>query len=75
MTATLVWSASANPSLYTSVMGFAQRLEDGNTLITYGVTRTVQEVDPAGDLLWQLSCANPSVEFYRVIQIDSLYGP
>ena len=75
MTATLVWSATADPPLYTDVLGYAQRLDDGNTLITYGVTLQTQEVDAQGNLQWDLTTTTPSSGFYRAIHIDSPYPP
>ena len=75
MTATLVWTATADPPLYTYVLGYAQRLQNGNTLITYGVALQVQEVDPDGNLLWDLTTTSPTFGFYRALHIDSLYPP
>ena len=55
-TDTVLWSFP-NPrqplgSFYSSITGGAQRLENGNTLITYGVPARIIEVTPAGDIVW-----------------------
>jgi hypothetical protein len=73
-TATLVWEAEATPELFSFALGYAQRLDNGNTLITYGTTKHVQEVAADGGLVWDLS--DPSTAdfgIYRAFRIDSLY--
>ena len=72
MTATLVWQYDADPHLFGPFMGFTQRLENGNTLITYGALSVIREVNPAGDVVWELQGA-PTDGFYRAIRIPSLY--
>ncbi|MBS2026998.1 MAG: aryl-sulfate sulfotransferase [Deltaproteobacteria bacterium] len=70
-TATLVWSY--NPGIYGFAMGSAQRLPNGNTVITYGTDSRIDEVDPSGNLLWQLNDPHPAFGLYRGLFIDSLY--
>ncbi|MBN1605181.1 MAG: aryl-sulfate sulfotransferase [Polyangiaceae bacterium] len=56
MTAELVWSYQ-DDGLYTSSQGSAQRLDNGNTLIGWGLTGTgvmVSEVDPEGTVVFRL---------------------
>jgi hypothetical protein len=53
-------------------MGFAQRLENGNTLVTYGAWPELREVNPAGQVLWNLRSAYGD-GIYRAIRIPSLY--
>jgi len=72
MTATLVWQYDADPHLFGPFMGFTQRLENGNTLITYGAHPVIREVNPAGEVVWELQGA-PTDGFYRAIRIPSLY--
>ena len=43
----------ANPFFSTPFMGSAQRLSNGNILITLALTRTLVEVDQAGEIVWQ----------------------
>jgi len=72
MTATLVWQYDADPPLFGPFLGFTQRLENGNTLITYGAHPVIREVNPAGEVVWELQGA-PTDGFYRAIRIPSLY--
>ena len=30
------------------------RLDDGNTLVNYGISAEVREVTPAGDMVWEV---------------------
>ena len=43
----------ANPFFSTPFMGSAQRLGNGNILITLALTRTLVEVDQAGQIVWE----------------------
>src|SRR5215467_330963 len=74
-TATLVWQYLAPTSLQAIAMGYAQRLANGNTLIAYGTAQPprVQEVNPAGEVVWDLSSSAPAVGVYRAFRIASLY--
>jgi hypothetical protein len=71
-TATQVWQYVADPPLFASAMGFAQRLSDGNTLVTYGVLPVVRLVAPSGTLLWELRGPTGS-GIYRAFRIPTLY--
>jgi hypothetical protein len=74
MTATLIWSVTAeNPAYQTYAFGYADRLENGNTLICYGTASTVEEVTPDGGLVWDLYDQNHDYGFYRSYRLDSLY--
>jgi len=73
-TATLVWSAGGAPSpLASYALGYAQRLDNGDTLITYGTNSRVQEVDADGNLVWELTDPMHGFGIYRTVRIDSLY--
>jgi hypothetical protein len=73
-TATLVWSAHATPQLEDFALGYAQRLSNGNTLITYGAARQVQEVSPDGALVWDLyDLSTDDFGIYRAYRLASLY--
>ena len=51
MTATMVWQYRNNPDNFGFAMGFAQRLEGGNTLISWGATKpALTEVTPDGQI-------------------------
>jgi hypothetical protein len=71
-TATLVWQYNPEPPIFGPFMGFTQRLSNGNTLITYGARAVIQEVNAAGQLVWELRGADTD-GFYRAIRIPSLY--
>jgi hypothetical protein len=53
--AEVVWSYTAAPpkDMYSAKMSGAQRLPDGDTLVTVGDCGTVFEVTPLGDRLWR----------------------
>lgn len=50
-----VWSYTPDPSLYCFSLGGLDRLENGDTLVTFSVNGRIDEVDAAGDLRWRLS--------------------
>lgn len=70
--ATKVWEYKNSPAIYGNAMGFAQRLENGNTLISWGsVNPTVTEVKPDGTRALVMNL--PSGVFsYRVFKYN--YG-
>ena len=56
MTATMIWEYRHTPVLYGYAMGFAQRLGNGNTLISWGATNpTLTEVKPDGTKTLELT--------------------
>jgi arylsulfotransferase ASST/type IX secretion system substrate protein len=55
-TAELVWQYRNQPEAYGAAMGYAQRLENGNTLIGWGSTNpSVTEVRPDGTKVFELT--------------------
>ncbi len=50
---TTTWTYTAPLANFTAIIGGAQRLPDGNTLISYGVNATFTEVTPAGQEVWK----------------------
>ncbi len=63
-----VWSFTHPDSVYTSAMGYVQRLSNGNTLIGWGQNhngKTVTEVTPDGQIVFDLSLPD-KVYSYRV---------
>ncbi len=71
--AELVWEYRHQPPLFASALGFAQRLANGNTLISYGTAQRVIEVDPSGTKRWELAILGTQIFVYRALRIDSLY--
>jgi len=56
MTATLVWQYRNSPDYYGDAMGYVQRLQNGNTLICWGLTNpNVTVVKPDGTKVYELS--------------------
>ncbi len=52
--AELVWSYVPDPCVYTFSLGDASRLDSGNTLMTFSNQGQIDEVNEAGDVVWQL---------------------
>jgi hypothetical protein len=74
MTATRGWEYTANPTISNPIMGDAQRLDNGNTLVTYSYQGIVHEVSPDGELLQSLSWGIGGAIGYSMKRA-SLYGP
>jgi hypothetical protein len=54
--ATLVWQYRHTPDIYGLAMGYTQRLESGNTLISWGLTNpTITEVTPTGTVALEMT--------------------
>lgn len=58
-TASVVWEYRHEPDLYTPIWGDADRLSNGNTLVTFGERQsdqrtTIVEVSPASEPVWEL---------------------
>lgn len=72
-TAELVWEYRPDPPLYGSALGFAQRLQNGNTLICFGLAPHTIEVDRNGTKRWELVVDEPQRYAYRAFSVESLY--
>ena len=64
MTATLVWEYRKDPDIYANSGGDVQRFDNGNTLINWGPATSkgapiITEVTPAGEVVFEMSFANP----------------
>ncbi len=71
-TATVAWSYRPSSDLYSFALGFAQRLSNGNTLVTFGTLGTVQEVAPSHEVVWQLNLPQ-GLWIYRAYRVQSVY--
>ena len=74
-TATKVWQYRHNPDLYTSSMGTAQRLANGNTLIGWGQgsaqsKTAITEVDQSGNVVVELAFTGNLWASYRAYKFD-----
>lgn len=72
MTATKVWSYSSDAD--TDVMGDAQRLSNGNTLVTYSIQGRIQEVTPEGEVVQVITGGLGAAVGYAQKR-ERLYGP
>ncbi len=69
-TATLAWSYRPNPDIRALAMGFVQRLDNGNTLVSFGTGKPdAIEVTPEGDEVLVLSLPD-QMSSYRVLRKD-----
>jgi outer membrane protein assembly factor BamB len=75
MTATLVWSAEDDPALYCYIFGYADRLANGHTVVAYGTTEHIQEVDENGKVVWDIADPLPDYGIYRAYHLDALPAP
>ncbi len=50
-----VWSYTADPPVYTFVLGDVARMPDGDTLVDWSGSGQIQRVTPEGDVRWQLN--------------------
>ena len=53
--ATQVWSFTADPTVYTFVLGEPMRLDDGSTFINWSAAGQMQRVAADGQTVWQLN--------------------
>jgi len=77
MTATMVWEFRPAPAVVSMMMGSAQRLSNGATLVGFGAAGRVAEVHgatPTWEAVLQNGDVPLSVPFYRALAMRSLYG-
>jgi hypothetical protein len=76
MTATMVWQFRHSPAIFTSVTGSVERLANGNTLVAFAEAGVVDEVDPAGNGVFEARVTNGTtgVALYRIRRLPSLYA-
>jgi hypothetical protein len=82
MQASKVWEYRNTPDLYSSAVGSTVRLENGNTVIIYGVPTvdnpgifTLVEADKAGKAVAITTMSSPGKTIqYRAIPIDTING-
>lgn len=77
MVAHMVWEFRPEPSRFSPMLGSAQRLPNGATLVGFGATGRVVETSGQSatwDATLTSGAATNVVSFYRAIGIRSLYG-
>lgn len=74
-TARMVWQYVPSPAVFVPFTGSAQRLSNGNTVVTFTMSRFIDEVSPSGVLLSRMAIRNGSATYspYRTQRIRSLY--
>jgi hypothetical protein len=71
MTATETWSYKGT-GLNDDVLGDAQRLPNGNTMVDFATKGTIREVDADGNLLQEIKT---QTNFGYIQKRATLYGP
>lgn len=73
--ARMVWQYVPEPAVFVPFTGSAQRLSNGNTVVTFTMSRFIDEVSPDGVLLSRMAIRNGSASYspYRTQRIRSLY--
>ena len=83
MTARKVWEFRHDPDIYAFCCSSADRLENGNTLMVFGVNHApeccrpfnIVEADPEGNVVWEVEHFSPGkIAQYRVYPSDSIMG-
>jgi len=68
-TADEVWSYTADPPIYSFVLGDVNRFDDGDTLITWSVLGQIDRITEAGESVWRL---NTSMGY--ALGFNTVYG-
>lgn len=68
-----VWSYTANPAVYTFVLGEPLRFDDGSTFINWSAAGQMERLDPAGTSIWKLNTGAGYVFGFHTLA-DSLYS-
>jgi hypothetical protein len=72
-TAHEIWSYISDPWLYVFAKGDVHRFDDGTTQVVWSSSGQIQNVNPAGEVTWQLDLdLGQAITFVQVI--DSMYG-
>jgi hypothetical protein len=73
-TATMVWQYLPSPAVFTLAVGSAERLQNGNTVVGFGLASQIDEVDPNAHLLSRgMFVWTGAKAFYRALRLPSLY--
>ena len=77
MVARLVWQYKPSPPIISPIMGSAQRIADGATLVGFGAAGRIDEVAADGTVRWSANLTSDAfsgaVPFYRALRLASLY--
>jgi hypothetical protein len=78
-TAEVVWEFRPAPDIFARILGDADRLEGGNTLVTFGLTPAdglrshIVEATPNGEPVWEIEIPSSWI-LYRADRIEPYYG-
>ena len=79
MSATMIWEFRPE-GVFSPVVSSAERLQNGHTLVGFGIPSHIFEVDANGDVLWEVKLTHEDGErdgepaaFYRANRLASLY--
>src|SRR5262249_62205928 len=77
MVARLVWQYRPTTTVISPIMGSAQRLGDGATLVGFGAAGRIDEVRSDGTVRWSVNLTSAAtggpIPFYRALRLSSLY--
>ena len=73
-TALKLWSYTSNPAIPNQIMGDAQRVPNGNTIVAYSTKGALDEVDAGGNVLQQWHWPTGTT-FGYIEKRATLYGP
>jgi len=71
-TVSKIWSYTGGPAMSVGVLGDVQRLPNGNTIVDYGLSGEIQEVDSSGKVLQDIQVTG---SFGYLEKRATLYGP
>ena len=75
MTTKEVWTYDSDPDIGNPILGDVQRLTNGNTLVTYSLAGTIQEVDANYNVLQSFTWNSSTGSVGYVTKRANLYGP
>lgn len=67
-----IWSYTADPSVYSFVLGDVHRFDDGDTLVTWSVGGQIDRVDAAGTVKWRVNAPLGTAFGFDAV-LDDLY--
>ena len=77
MVARMVWEYRPSDGVISPIMGSAQRLANGSTLVGFGSAGRVDEVESDGRVAWSVTlrtdASAAAIPFYRAVRLQSLY--
>jgi hypothetical protein len=66
-----VWEYRETPDFFSAAVGYAERMPNGNTLVTDGLNKRLVEVTPTGEITWE---ATTNEVAFRAYYLESIPG-